>query len=213
MSATGRSSAFTLVELLVVLAVCGVLTSLLVPALRAASEKANHGRDASNLRQIGAALLMYAGENGGRFPQAGGPVTWYGTSPGGRPAWARQIAPYIGDARRVFASPRNPEESGYFLGSRPAMAAEGRFAPVVLQRMEAPSQTILGGVVGAPEMFTPGDWDKDDYTQSPAFDDAMRSRLAPSIGILFADGHVRECAEFDPGSMTTEYRRGCWYSF
>jgi hypothetical protein len=84
---------------------------------------------------------------------------------------------------------------------------------VNLLRMEAQSQTVLAGVAVSVQMFRPGDWDKDGYTQSPAFDGNRRSRLTNPTAILFADWHVRECAVFDTNSMTVEYEKGKWYGF
>ena len=93
------------------------------------------------------------------------------------------------------------------------MAADGRFSPVSILRMEAVSAHLLAGVVGAGGVFRPADWDKDDYTQSPAFDGNCRSRLTNPVAILFADGHVRQCTAFDTNSMTVEYEKGKWYGF
>ncbi len=113
----------------------------------------------------------------------------------------------------MVPDPRGQPALGYFLGTRAAVAADDLFSAVRLNRMESPSQTILAGVSGAQGMFEPNDWDKDDYYQSPAFDESMNSRLPGKIAILFADGHVRDCEKFDTNSMTTEYVRGRWYSF
>jgi prepilin-type N-terminal cleavage/methylation domain-containing protein/prepilin-type processing-associated H-X9-DG protein len=60
---------FTLVELLVVIAITGILTALLLPALSRAREAARRATCVNNLRQMGMALKMYAGEHGGCFPQ------------------------------------------------------------------------------------------------------------------------------------------------
>lgn len=59
---------FTLVELLVVIAVISILAAMLMPALARARESARRANCASNLRQVGMALEMYANEQEGNFP-------------------------------------------------------------------------------------------------------------------------------------------------
>ncbi len=56
---------FTLVELLVVVAIVSVLMALLVPALSAAKDLANRAACASNMKQIGLGLMMYADDHKG----------------------------------------------------------------------------------------------------------------------------------------------------
>src|SRR5439155_4027680 len=63
-----RARAFTLVELLVVLAVIGVLAGLLLPAIGKAKEAGRATACLSNLRQIGIALQLYVQDNNNKMP-------------------------------------------------------------------------------------------------------------------------------------------------
>lgn len=59
---------FSLVELLVVVAIIGVLTSMLLPALNKARNVTRRMACANNLKQIGGAYFMYAGDNDETLP-------------------------------------------------------------------------------------------------------------------------------------------------
>lgn len=59
---------FTLIELLVVIAIIGILAGILLPVLSRARESARKTQCASNVKQIGMGLIMYANENSETFP-------------------------------------------------------------------------------------------------------------------------------------------------
>ena len=57
--------AFTLIELIVVLAIIAILMSMIYPMYMSMSERAKATKDMSNLRQIGLATQLYMNDNGG----------------------------------------------------------------------------------------------------------------------------------------------------
>ena len=73
-----RKTAFTLVELLVVIGIIALLISILLPALGRVRQQANSVKCSSNLRQIGQTLVLYTNNHKGYLPIG----YWDGTAPG-----------------------------------------------------------------------------------------------------------------------------------
>ncbi|HBO45923.1 MAG TPA: hypothetical protein DD670_18780, partial [Planctomycetaceae bacterium] len=92
-----RRSAFTLVELLVVMAIIGLLISILLPAVQAAREAARRLQCASNLKQLQLAIMNY--ESGLGILPAAGIVDianyQFKCRSGTMFSWAALILPYI----------------------------------------------------------------------------------------------------------------------
>ena len=84
---------FTLIELLVVIAIIAILAAILFPVFITAKAKARQAVCAANQKQIVSGLMLYADDNGGRFPFWVGGIYPY---QGWRPCWPELIQRYMG---------------------------------------------------------------------------------------------------------------------
>ena len=80
--------AFTLIELLTVIAIIGILAAILFPVLGKARDSAKNSQCTSNLRQIGIALFLYAADNHNTLPAAS-------NAAGSSNNWVPAITPYL----------------------------------------------------------------------------------------------------------------------
>jgi len=105
---------FTLLELLIVIAVIAILAALLFPALAKAKESVNRTVCANNLRQIGAAFQYYADDYNDWAPgyvYGSDETGWWGL-------WRQVLDPYV-HGRFDSGSPRIdfcPAEKNYTCG-------------------------------------------------------------------------------------------------
>ena len=120
--------------MLVVIALIAVLAALLIPTLSRAKESGRRTACASNLRQLGVALAIYAGENEGYFP----PVTTTNR-------WPAQL--YRGyESFEVLLCPSDPVPRATGYGVRPHSVARSLTLPSISEtHIRMPSDTILFG--------------------------------------------------------------------
>ena len=103
-SAYACSRGFSLVELLVVLAITAALFAILLPSLQKARETAHVMGCASNLRQMGIAMQAYVAD------QRDGALPWTSRWNAG---WAVRMTPYIGSPHAGLRVGGNPDDNDH----------------------------------------------------------------------------------------------------
>jgi prepilin-type N-terminal cleavage/methylation domain-containing protein/prepilin-type processing-associated H-X9-DG protein len=146
-------SGFTLIELLVVIAIIAILAAILFPVFAQAREKARQTSCASNLRQLGLAVLQYVQDYDERFPLIGYPTS---TSPF-YANWHDLLDPYAKNAQislcpsslipKTDSNGKTSTHFGYnavyLTGIRLDFANFQSAAGVSLAELNSPSETIL----------------------------------------------------------------------
>lgn len=85
--------AFSLIELLTVIAIIGILAAILIPVVGRVRANARNSTCLSNLRQIGVGCLMYANDHRGLLPVHGPSALTPANEKGAN--WQEKITPYM----------------------------------------------------------------------------------------------------------------------
>lgn len=113
--------AFTLVELLVIIAIIAILKGTLLPEMARAKEKSRATRCISNLLQWGLAIRMYADDNDDCLPRRGQGVLMLFQFDR-RDDWFNALPPYLGAAslqQLVITSNRPVAKAQFVSSARP----------------------------------------------------------------------------------------------
>jgi prepilin-type N-terminal cleavage/methylation domain-containing protein/prepilin-type processing-associated H-X9-DG protein len=205
-------SGFTLIEILVVIAIIALLAAILFPVFARARENARRASCQSNMKQISLGIMQYTQDYDERFPLQGGtgggcgtaasPTTYYGTGL----SWAMASQPYV-KSTQIFKCPSDTRgvaftcsygdnwQIGPTLGIAPNLRpakTEHPSRPTSLSDIEQSSKVVLW----YEDRFPTSDFG---IVQCNNFNEAFihnnsvedYTRHLDGMNIAFVDGHVK----------------------
>ena len=196
-----KRDGFTLIELLIVIAIIAILAAILLPTIERVRARARRAQCASQLRQIGIALVSFSHDNGGQFPinvpvGSGGSLEF------------RSSADHVGAG--FYLSSRHFEPlSNYLSNARVLVCPVDRHAnPAEFGTLQSNNISYFvnpSGRSGDSDSIVAGDANLANTTQFlvPALSRGLvwtRERHGLSGNVLFGDTHVEQWNNFAVGS-------------
>jgi prepilin-type N-terminal cleavage/methylation domain-containing protein/prepilin-type processing-associated H-X9-DG protein len=200
---SGRAAGFSLVELLVVMAIIAILMAMLMPAISRAKSKANQTSCLNNMRQLDLAAMMYASDHEEEYPARRLPTN----------AWPHKLKPYYVSWQIIacpsdrfgiaglFANDINPKRSYLINGfndyfkvnlspSDYKAVQQWRFAHgMKVAAISRPSDTILFGEKRSGSRHV--HMDTDQGKRGNDFEEIDHKRHGQGSNFSFVDGSVR----------------------
>ncbi|EIP96676.1 prepilin-type N-terminal cleavage/methylation domain-containing protein [Opitutaceae bacterium TAV1] len=203
-----RSYAFTLVELLTVIAIIGILAAIIIPVVGRVRESAKAAQCMSNMRQFGVASALYQADNKEKLN--------YQSNYGMAPRWETRFEPYLANHRvrrmgTVWVCPSvtpfdpNVSDPAYNIAhyamsfhtfdataSGSQAATEDKAVPYRLSDFNTPSRKVY--IIEIRENKKSHGFHDYQFWHDPASstsDGKIALRHNNRCNILFLDGHVR----------------------
>jgi prepilin-type N-terminal cleavage/methylation domain-containing protein/prepilin-type processing-associated H-X9-DG protein len=170
------ANAFTLIELLVVMGVIAVLVAIVVPAFQRVKEGSRSAACLNNLRQLGAALNLYLGENQMIMPEL---KAGRSSREDDVPVIDNTLLKYV-SAPRAFLCPAD-ETFGVASGT-------SYFWNVALNGQPVSSLNFLGVINEASKVPILGD------------KEGFHPYLEDKVNVLYGDGHATQGLQFTTGA-------------
>jgi len=181
---------FTLIEMLVVVAIIMILAAMIFPVYEMVTRRAETAHCSSNLQNLSVAISLYAEDNDGVLLPA---VTGYGAPAVYGTAWDVLLLPYhhnqalylcLSDQAPNWATGMTCYKHSYGINLDVTMVGGYKCSAMLQSEIEAPSRTIL--------LF---DLSPISRTVGSSYSAHQLSRVDPrhheGSNFAFADGHVR----------------------
>lgn len=200
-----RNNAFTIIELLIVVAIIGLLTALVVPTVAGAMSSSQKTGALNQIRQFSALAVAYAYDNNGALPDEGGDGVQSLTKvQAATNAWYNVLPP-LGDLKAAkdldranFHTPQAPffiKAANY--PSKPgsnvyfAFGINSQLNGIRLTRIARPARTALFAEAALPDekKLLPAGGATSDLGQPKVRDKRFVGRYHGAGIIGFADGH------------------------
>lgn len=169
-------AAFTLIELVVVVAIIGLLTALLLPAIARTKETGRSTVCLNNLHQIGLGLQLYVQENNNLLPVMYDRGTNSAATTG--PYFDQVMLPYVSGVSNLFHCPSDLDHLFELTGSSYGWN-------FLLNGQEADHLHLLTNSYPLTQIFVVADKEKFHWARGDA----------RAINYLYADGHIKNMME------------------
>lgn len=180
---------FTLIELLIIIAIIAILAAILLPALNSARERAQSLRCLSTEKQYGNAAILYIGDYSGHLMPNQINGSWINSEVF---CWRTALAPYLGIKgmkpstqmveRKLFCETRNNLDASSPLALTQPNYAVNNGLPGKMEKVKVPSRVC---------------WVTEYSRLDFGYNSATLNFVIPNIpshkdsaNVLFCDGHV-----------------------
>jgi prepilin-type processing-associated H-X9-DG protein/prepilin-type N-terminal cleavage/methylation domain-containing protein len=184
-----RRAAFTLLELLVVVAIIAVLAAISMPVGRRMIEAGNEAKCMSNLRQLHAVLMLYANENNQMLPSPDTPTSGI--------HWFRRLDPYIAQQDRIklltcpSAKTFKPGDWATSYGMNYYLGEDKDWRTLTIEQKS--KVILLADAVINPAWHSAG---SAIFEDGGPFNKTVDQRHSGRANFLFLDGHVEASGEY-----------------
>jgi prepilin-type processing-associated H-X9-DG protein/prepilin-type N-terminal cleavage/methylation domain-containing protein len=184
-----RRAAFTLLELLIVVAIIAVLAAISMPVGRRMIEAGNEAKCMSNLRQLHAVLMLYANENNQMLPSPDTPTSGI--------HWFRRLDPYIAQQDRIklltcpSAKAFVPGDWATSYGMNYYLGEDKDWRTLTIEQKS--KVILLADAVINPAWHSAG---SAIFEDGGPFNKTVDQRHAGRANFLFLDGHVEASGEY-----------------